>query len=64
MKQVITLAVCSLASAVALAGAPAVKGPFSFEPLLESGTPGSEPACAPFKLPEGFEQVVLVDELV
>lgn len=37
-------------------------GGFAFEGLTESGTPGSLPGCAPFKLPAGFSQQVLIEE--
>lgn len=37
-------------------------GGFRFEPLTASSAPGSLPACAPFALPEGFEQSVLIEE--
>jgi len=46
----------------ALAGKPAVNGPFGFEPQSSSATPGSEPACAPMALPPGFTQTILVAE--
>lgn len=41
---------------------PAVSGPFGFEPLTESAVPGSLPACAPFNLPKGFGQYVVLQE--
>lgn len=41
---------------------PSVRGPFSFAPLSQSALPGSEPACAPFALPDGFSQTVIVEE--
>lgn len=47
---------------IAHADKPAVKGPFGFEPLSASAAPGSQPACAPFNLPKGFEQYVVLQE--
>ncbi len=62
-KRYLFIAIAALASAEAIAGKPAVNGPFSFEPLTESGLAGSEDPCAPLKLPEGFSQRVLIQEL-
>eukprot|EP00953_Heterococcus_sp_UTEX-ZZ885_P028525 15207-Heterococcus_DN1.PRE.1 len=32
----------------------------AFTELTSSGTPGSQPACAPFKLPAGFQQKIVI----
>ena len=47
----------------ALADKPTVGGAFSFEPITGSAVVGSLPANAPFKLPAGFSQEVVSDEL-
>jgi secreted PhoX family phosphatase len=61
-KTIIAAAIGAVVTTTAMADKPAVNGPFSFEPLTASAAPGSEPACAPLKLPEGFSQTVLVQE--
>jgi hypothetical protein len=47
----------------AVAAKPTVGGAFSFEPITGSAVVGSLPANAPFKLPAGFSQEVVSDEL-
>jgi secreted PhoX family phosphatase len=42
---------------------PAVRGPFTFDPLTQSAPAGSEPACAPLALPSGFAQTVIIEDL-
>jgi secreted PhoX family phosphatase len=42
---------------------PAVRGPFRFDPLIQTAPAGSEPACAPLALPAGFTQTVIIEEL-
>lgn len=54
------VAITAVISARVMAEAPAVNGPFSFEPLTASAATGSLPACAPIALPPGFSQTVLV----
>lgn len=41
---------------------PSIRGPFSFAPQSQSALPGSEPACSPLALPDGFSQTVLIEE--
>jgi secreted PhoX family phosphatase len=40
---------------------PAVRGPFSFEPLTTTAAIGSKPSCAPLALPDGFSQTVIAE---
>lgn len=61
-KVFLSVAIGLALAPVAHADKPAVKGPFGFEPLTESAVPGSQPACAPFNLPRGFEQYVVIQE--
>lgn len=41
---------------------PAVRSPFSFEPLSVSAECGSQPLDSPFVLPEGFKQTIIETE--
>ncbi|MDH5562451.1 MAG: DUF839 domain-containing protein [Nitrospirota bacterium] len=61
MNFVLGLAMTGISS-MAFAEAPAVKGPFSFNPLTESTLPGSQLPCSPLNLPAGFSQSILVQE--
>jgi len=61
-KSLIAIAVAAIVTPAAFAQSPAVRGPMSFRPLTVSGTSGSEPACAPLKLPAGFSQSIITAE--
>lgn len=61
-RTLITAAVATVIAGHASAAGKIIKGPFSFEPQLESAASGSEPACKPFALPEGFVQTVISSE--
>jgi len=61
-KVILTVAIGVALAPVAHADQPAIKGPFGFAPLTDSAVPGSQPACAPFNLPKGFEQYVVLQE--
>jgi len=61
-KTLISAAIIAVISSTAFAGKPAVNGPFSFQPLTASAAPGSQDACRPMALPDGFSQTILVAE--
>lgn len=61
-KTLIFMAIAASVSGMAYAAKPAINGPFSFVPKLESALPGSEDTCAPFALPEGFSQTIVIEE--
>jgi len=61
-KTIMTVGAAASLCVALIADQPAVRGPFSFEPLIASGVAGSLPACAPIALPAGFEQVIIVQE--
>ncbi|MCB0005936.1 MAG: DUF839 domain-containing protein [Anaerolineales bacterium] len=62
LKKLLILLTTLLALVLTIGAGPEHGSTLYFEPLTASGTPGSEPACAPFKLPAGFYQHILVEE--
>lgn len=59
---VLAAAIAAAAIPGALAASASHHSPFGFEPIDDSVAVGSLPENAPFKLPAGFEQEVVVDE--
>jgi hypothetical protein len=64
----VTLAVCALAVAGAVVGGATLggatmNGPMRFDPIDGSAAVGSLPLDRPFKIPDGYRQIILTDEI-